>query len=383
MGGWVKKFEYRDSIILAVRRTEYYNSATMTLSKCMTDIQAEMKSRIEDECRKQMETLLEDTFAKKWEEYTNKTAVMANASPQYTEGYGRLDLTAIPNNGVWGSHPDAKTVLSKQQTMFEFSSKNVYFIHFCASVTYSYPNWRMKGYFIDNYGFYHMIQGTGPVHSAYPHTPVRIDVINLDGENQYVYPLSDALIDNVKALPSVVGFTHTNDTNNTELESLIKVLPSIRMTASIFYNQTVALDALQKENAMITQQNAASDDLKHELVSLLNTLQQDYDALQEREKMTCDTLEQTTHTLAEKTAEIDDLQKENAMIREELRLKTLSLEESLARETERQALQEQAEAEAEAEVKEEVEPSKENVKEEEKEEDEEEYEPQSWRWWSN
>ena len=383
MGGWVKKFEYRDSIILAVRRTEYYNSATMALSKCMTDIQAEMKSRIEDECRKQMETLLEDTFSKKWEEYTNKTVATVNVSSLYTEGYGRLDLTAIPNNGGWGSYPATKTVLSKQQTMFEFSSKNVYFIHCCVSLTFSNSSWRMKGYFIDNYGFYHMTQGDAT--SAYPATPVKIDVMNPVNGNQYVYPLSDALIDNVKALP-FVGSNPNSATNDVELESLIKVLPSIRTTASIFYNQAISLNALQKESANLTEQLAASDDLKRELVSLLNTLQQDYDALQEREKMTCDSLEQTTHALAEKTAEVDALQQENAMLREELRLKSLSLEESLARETERQALQEQAEAEAEAveaEVKEEVEPSKENVKEEDKEEEEEEYEPQSWRWWSN
>ena len=357
----------------------------------MTDIQAEMKSRIEEECRKQMETLMEDTFSKKWEEYTNKTVAMANVSSSYTEGYGRLDLSAIPNNGGWGSYPATKTVLSKQQTMFEFSSENVYFIHGCVSLTFSSSTWRMKGYFIDNYGFYHMTQGDATY--AYPQTPVKIDVMNpvnanqcLSDANQYVYPLSDALIDNVKALP-FIGSNPNSETNDTELESRIKVLPSIRTTASIFYNQTIALDALQKKNTILTQQIAASDDLKQELVSLqeqvivLDTLQQDYDTLRGKEMTTLDTLEQTNHILAEKTAEVDALQKENAMIREDLRMKTLSLETILAREKDIQLRQEQSEAEAEAEVKAEAEQKQNN--ENAKEEDEEEYKPKSWRWWSN
>jgi hypothetical protein len=228
---------------------------TNALSKCVASIQVDMKHRIEEECRKQMMALLEDSFTQKWEEYTNNAVETASTSSLYTEGYGRLDLASIPNNGVWGQCPDAKTVLSTLQTMFEFSSKNVYFIHCCVTLIFSAPSWRMAGYFIDNYGFYYMIRADiSPLRSAYPDKLVKIDVMKPVNGNQYVYPLSDALIDNVKALPFVVGIPHTNGSNYTELESLIKVLPSIRKTASIFYDQTVALDALRKENELLKEQ---------------------------------------------------------------------------------------------------------------------------------
>jgi hypothetical protein len=113
----------------------------------------------------------------------------------------------------------------------------------------------MKGYFIDNYGFYYMIQADiSPLRSAYPDKLVKIDVMKPVNGNQYVYPLSDALIDIVKTIPIVVGTPHTNDTNYVELESLINVLPSIRQTASLFYHQTVGMDTLQKENEMLKEQ---------------------------------------------------------------------------------------------------------------------------------
>ena len=231
----------------------------MSLAEFIAATQAEMKSRIEEECRRQMLALLEDSFSKKWDEYTDKAVAGASAVPLYGEGYGRLDIDSIPV-GSDGITDAVKTELKLRQKLYTFSSKKVYFIH-CIIKQNSYsgspPSSSTDVCLIDNHGFPHQI------HSG--SAPVKIDitkpVIVYSGAcalpaEQYIYPLSNALIDMIKAMPySVTGSYQssnswgTNHSPGGDIQSLVKNLPQIRKAAALFTEQTVALDALKKENA--------------------------------------------------------------------------------------------------------------------------------------
>jgi hypothetical protein len=249
---------------------------TNALSKCVASIQADMKLRIEEECRKQMLGLLEDSFTQKWDEYTNE--VTKKQASLYSQQYGRLYLNNIPNNDVWGACPEAKTVLSKLQTMYVFSSKNVYLIHCCISLSFHAPRWYMTGYFIDNYGFPHMVRAdiiSSRMNGGYPDKPVKIDVMESGGEKRYVYPLSNALIDMIKTIPMDAGKNMTSGGEDTERDAIIKILASIRKASAIFYDQTVALDALREENEMLKEQlqkNTSSASVLQQVDNLFDSL---------------------------------------------------------------------------------------------------------------
>jgi hypothetical protein len=156
-----------------------------------------------------------------------------------TPGYGRLDIHSVPNTGYWASWPDAKKALEVQQAKYEFSSKKVYFIHCFVELAYQSPMLNMKAYFVDNYGFCHMVQGHSPffvhVGELYPDKTVKIDVSQSRGDEGYIYPLPNQLIDTIKAMPMIVGNPHAPDTNYPQLESIINILPSIRKNARFFY----------------------------------------------------------------------------------------------------------------------------------------------------
>lgn len=226
----------------------------MSLAEFIASTQAEMKSRIEEECRRQMLALLEDSFSKKWEEYTGKTVTSASAAPLYSEGYGMLDIDSIPKS--FNCSDEAKTVLKAQHALFTFSSKKVYFIH-CIVKSHYQGGRRLKtnAYLIDNYGFYYSISISD--NNKYPSAKMDIDITKpplFAPAEKYIYPLSDALIDIIKAMPySVAPYQSSNGNGNDneggDIHSLIKNLPQIRKAAALFSEQTVALDALKKENA--------------------------------------------------------------------------------------------------------------------------------------
>ena len=230
----------------------------MSLAEFIAATQAEMKSRIEEECRRQMLALLEDSFSKKWDEYTDKAVTSASAAPLYGEGYGRLDIDSIPTAG---DITDAlKTALKAQQALYTFSSKKVYFIHCVTKLNNGSHGSSMDAYLIDNHGFHYQIGASiGSGGYRHPSAPVKIDItkpVQSAPAEQYIYPLSNALIDIVKAMPySVTARTDSNNSWGTniypggDIQSLVKNLPQIRKAAALFSEQTVALDALKKENA--------------------------------------------------------------------------------------------------------------------------------------
>jgi hypothetical protein len=229
----------------------------MSLAEFIAATQAEMKSRIEEECRRQMLALLEDSFSRKWTEYTDKAVTSASATPLYTEGYGRLNIDSIPETGDLTAA--VKPILKAQQELFKFSSKSVYFIHCCVKMRQDNhsggSSTSIEAYLIDNYGFHYQISAaiSGGSH-RYPNTPMIIDITKPIGAEKYIYPLSNTLIDMVKALPYSVTHSYNNSNNSTynvsggDLQSLIKNLPEIRKAAAAFNEQTVAFDALRKEN---------------------------------------------------------------------------------------------------------------------------------------
>lgn len=229
----------------------------MSLAEFIAATQAEMKSRIEEECRRQMLALLEDSFSKKWDEYTGKAVTSASAAPLYSEDYGRLDIDSIPTAG--DITDTLKTALKAQQALYTFSSKKVYFIHCVTKLTYgSGGGTSMEAYLIDNHGFHYQIGASvSPGSYRHPSAPVKIDItkpVQSAPAEQYIYPLSNALIDIVKAMPySVTPYRDSNGYGNSspggDIQSLIKNLPQIRKAAALFSEQTVALDALKKENA--------------------------------------------------------------------------------------------------------------------------------------
>ena len=228
----------------------------MSLAEFIAATQAEMKSRIEEECRRQMLALLEDSFSKKWDEYTDKAVTSASAAPLYGEGYGRLDIDSIPTAG---DITDAlKTALKAQQALYTFSSKKVYFIHCVTKLNNGSHGSSMDAYLIDNHGFHYQIGASiGSGGYRHPSAPVKIDItkpVQSAPAEQYIYPLSNALIDMVKAMPySVTPYRDSNGYGNSspggDIQSLVKNLPQIRKAAALFSEQTVALDALKKENA--------------------------------------------------------------------------------------------------------------------------------------
>jgi DNA repair exonuclease SbcCD ATPase subunit len=241
----------------------------MSLAECIAATQAEMKGRIEEECRKQMRALLEDTFAKKWDEYTSKAIITTSATPLYSEGYGKLDINIIPQEG----HMTAavKTVLNTQQALYEFSSKKVYFIHCCTKQTHNGMSVMVDAYFIDNYGFYYRTNASVAGGSyRQPDAVTKIDITkpvaqNGAGVGHYIYPLPNAIIDIIKAQPYSVEPYHShngygNPSSGGDHAFIIKNLPQIRKAAALIHEQSIAFDALMKENEMLEEQLSQADD---------------------------------------------------------------------------------------------------------------------------
>lgn len=224
----------------------------MSLAEFIAATQAEMKSRIEEECRRQMLALLEDSFSRKWTEYTDKAVTSASAVPLYTEGYGRLNIDSISETGDLTAA--VKSTLKAQQELFKFSSKSVYFIHCCVKLNNQTGATNMDAYLIDNYGFHYQTSAYVSGGSyRHPNAPMIIDITKSVGTEKYIYPLSNKLIDIVKALPYSVPayYSHGgygNPSPGGDLQSLIKNLPEMRKAAAALNEQTVAFDALRKEN---------------------------------------------------------------------------------------------------------------------------------------
>lgn len=234
----------------------------MSLAEFIAATQSEMKSRIEEECRLQMLTLLEDSFSRKWTEYTDKA--VASIVPLYTEGYGKLDFSTIPLDEYFKTNTsvDGKAILNSKVALIEFSSKRVYFIHCCVKIrtnSQSYAGSRtdIDVYLIDNYGFYHQ---------PYLATKTKIDITKPVGTEKYLYPLSNTLIDLIKSRPYSVAPSYTghsdnrNDQPGGDLSLLVMNLPEIRKAAAVFYEQTFAMDALKNENTALKARLRAIED---------------------------------------------------------------------------------------------------------------------------
>jgi len=291
----------------------------MSLQECIAAAQAEMKGRIEEECRKQMNALLEDTFAKKWEEYTSKAVATVNVSSLYTEGYGRLDVNSFANNQYTSSmQPNAKTLFSKLPSFYEFSTKNLYFVHCITNYEYTYPNWKLTSYLIDNYGFNYQVHSEGTYMK--PDKPVMVDVSKgfkyqwqtghiVSQTEQYLYPLPDVLIDIIKTLPEIITPTPSYGYGHVIQEPIIKILPSIRKAAALFHEHTIAFDTLKRENTIlhtsVQKQNATFDNIINENDMLKEHIS-DLTARHEEQTSAFNTLKEENETLKACISSLED-----------------------------------------------------------------------------
>jgi hypothetical protein len=233
----------------------------MSLSEFIAATQAEMKTRIEEECKKQMMALLEDSFSSKWEEYTSKTVESASAVPLYTKQYGKFDIDK-DTDGKPDWTIEFNAIIKQIIEKFKFTSKSVYFIHCCTKLTYNNGEYYCNGYLIDNYGFSHQFNANkknSGIHVAasymFPDKDVVIDITKPTGSmltEKYTYKLPNTLIDLVRSSPCAVpafngaisGVYGSRDSPGGNLESIIANLPQIRKASALFHEQATATEKL-------------------------------------------------------------------------------------------------------------------------------------------
>lgn len=231
----------------------------MSLSDFITGLQADLKSRIEVECRAHMTRLLEDSFSRKWEEYGSRAISSAEVISHYTPKYGELNIEDEKYKPVANSRHLVHIKALKEK--FKFNSHNVYFIHCLLEIT---PSWSqhngdqsyMNGVLIDNYGFSHNISAStwNADQSLHPKTDIHIDCLAHEygtGKPKYVYPLSNTLIDSIKANVCVTTITQPSNGGNVSYSGmttseLIRKLEQVRKQASEFFEKSVASSALMK-----------------------------------------------------------------------------------------------------------------------------------------
>jgi hypothetical protein len=250
----------------------------MSLADFIAATQAEMKSRIEEECKKQMMALLEQSFSSKWEEYTSKTVESASAVPVYTKQYGKLTKETLgtgtdPNSaGYWNK--SFTDIIYNQMNKITFTSRNVYFIHCCARFDNNSGHISANFFLVDNYGFAHQLSVTSNG-AGYPDKPIVIDITKPSHGKPYIYPLTNALIDTIKAMPyAVVGTTYSsNQWGSTsfpggDINGIISNLPQIRKAAEIFHEQATATEKLLSQKKAYEATLAENEALKARIAEL-------------------------------------------------------------------------------------------------------------------
>lgn len=249
----------------------------MSLAEFIVATQAEMKSRIEEECKKQMMALLEASFSTKWEEYTNKTVESASATPLYTKQYGKLDLEKdYVGKPYWT--PDNIVHIKKQIAKITFSSKSVYFIHACVKITYGNGSENYDVILIDNYGFHHSISAN-KIHSyCVPDKPYTIDITKPVGAEKYLYPLPNPFIDTIRAFPNSVDAGRIADSygNNAmpggNVQAHLSSLPQLRKLASVFHEQATATEKLLSQKKIYEVTLAENEAMKARIAELESQL---------------------------------------------------------------------------------------------------------------
>ena len=238
----------------------------MSLAELIAATQAEMKTRIEEECKKQMLALLEQSFSNKWEEYTTKTIESASATPLYTPRYGKFDIEAIASTHgssekrwptYWPSQHN--TTIKTLITQLQFTNKNVYIIHCCVKGNYSNGSGSFQMICIDNYGFYHNIS---PGQQTYPIIDTTKPVQSNSKTETYIYPLPNSLIDIVKKNPyAVEPYSNNNGYGSANHGGDISIttnsLPQIRKAAAMIHEQATAVEKLLKQKEALATENEA------------------------------------------------------------------------------------------------------------------------------
>ncbi len=222
----------------------------MSLTDLLSATQADMKQRIESECSKMMLKLLEESFSVKWEEYTQKTVESALAISYFTNEYGKIAIE--------------KENLYSLMSRFTFPSTKMYFIHCCLKDTCSNGHVSKDLYLIDNYGFVHRCN-YNPGGYCHPKEPVIVNT------KDYIYPLSDALIDIIKSMPTHVAprsITSAYDHQGGNLDDIVKCLPKIRDAARIFHEQATVVEKLIAQKKMYESTLAENSALKEKIASL-------------------------------------------------------------------------------------------------------------------
>lgn len=243
----------------------------MSLADFIAATQAEMKSRIEEECKKQMMALLEASFSTKWEEYTSKTVESASATPLYSKQYGKLDLEK-DYEGKPNWTPDIIVRIKPQIAKITFSSKNIYFIHACIKITYGGGGQSYDVMVIDNYGFHHHISASTSW-AGYPDKPYTIDITKPVGTEKYLYPLPNSMIDVIRAFPNSVDPRHCGDSLNREIpggqiQHIVMNLPQIRKAAEIFHEQATATEKLLSQKKTYEATLAENEAMKARIAEL-------------------------------------------------------------------------------------------------------------------
>ncbi len=213
-----------------------------------------------------MMALLEQSFSSKWEEYTSKTVESASAVPVYTKQYGMLTKETIgtgtdPNSASYWNK-SFNEIIFNQMNKITFTSSNVYFIHCCARFDNNQGHISANFFLIDNYGYAHQLSvasnGTG-----YPDKPIVIDITKPTPDKSYIYPLTNALIDTIKAKPyAVVGATISSSSSWTapvagDTNGIVSNLPQIRKAAEIFHEQATATEKLLSQKKAYEAENEA------------------------------------------------------------------------------------------------------------------------------
>ena len=248
----------------------------MSLSDFITSLQADMKSRIETECRAHMTKLLEDSFARKWEEYSARAISSAEITSHYTPKYGELNFDDGKYGSVVSSRHLAHTKARKEK--FKFNSHTVYFIHCLLEIRTSWSQHNgdqsyMNGVLIDNYGFTHHISAStwNTDESLHPKTDIHIDCLAHEhgtGKPKYVYPLSNTLIDSIKTNDCVTTINqngHTASYSGMTTSELTKKLEHVRKQAAEFFEKSVSSNALMKVNLENAGLKAKCTDLERRL----------------------------------------------------------------------------------------------------------------------
>lgn len=234
----------------------------MALAEFIAATQTEMKSRIEEECKKQMMTLLEDSFSSKWEEYTSRT-IENSRNEIYTKNYGKLDPTidnilSSASEVYWmKSSNEADNINFKQQVLYsfkliQFDSPSIYIIHYILKLgnesNRKYP-WEIV--LIDNYGYYHKINFNVWDMS---YTPASTVIVKKD--KKYNYPLTNAMIDAIKSNPTCIrpdtkvsqGYNNYYHVQGDNIGAYLAMLPVLQSSAISQWEHYIAINKLLEEN---------------------------------------------------------------------------------------------------------------------------------------